>query len=243
MKPGAFEQEFEIQYNAGGGQKVFPAASMRRDRIVLNAPYPSFPEGLRCWGGLDYGKRNPSSFHVYVEYDRCVYSVFELYEPAPDINIFAAKMLACPWYDKLVYIAADGHIFNATSHQNGIACSIADHFVAAGVKKLYKGDTSQAGAFAWEAIMHEHWGVQIGDQWSVEDPTFKLFSCCPNQIREFQEAVYVSQSDGQLLTSDYKEGIADFNNHSLDDCKYYVLSRPRNRAPSKVKPINQALRW
>jgi hypothetical protein len=236
MKPGAFEQEFLIDYDAKSGEKVFPQIIHRKERIIVPPGSITFPESQVLYGGFDYGKRNPSSFHVYTWYDQILYSIYELYEPAPNIPLFAAKILDCPYYPRIRFIAADGHIFSETSHQDGIACSISQHFINAGVKKLVRGDTSQRGAASWQASMHTHW--------EAEEPTFKIFASCPQQIREFGGAVFTNQTDAQLQTSNYKEGIVDNDNHSLDDCKYLMLSLP-GKPPSSGRPKgwNLTNRW
>jgi len=88
-----------------------------------------------------------------------------------------------------------------------------------------KGRNDQAAEQAWIAMIRKHW--------DSDEPTFKIFDCCPNQIHEFEVAVYTNQSQRQLLGASYYETIADVNNHSLDDCKYFMLSQP---TPARSTP-------
>lgn len=229
MKPGAFEKEFCVDYEALYGEKAFPEIFAKREKIVLAPPYPVFPENQVYYAGLDYGKRNPSAFLVFAEHDGVDYCVWELYEPAPDINAFAKQMLECPYYDKIKFIAADPHIGNFTSHEGGVAVTILFHFINAGIKKILLGDSSPKGAMAWEAAIHGHW--------EPDDPTFKIFNRCPNLISEFGTALYRAQSDKQLLNANFQEGLVDHDNHALDATKYKMLARPpRLAGVSGVKP-------
>src|SRR5580700_4034854 len=84
LSQAKFEQEFEISYDAMLGEKVFPEIKSRQDEIILrDGPFQfnDWPTSLPMWAGLDYGARNPSSFHVYTDVDGCIYAIWELYEP------------------------------------------------------------------------------------------------------------------------------------------------------------------
>jgi hypothetical protein len=235
MKPGAFEKEYDLDYTALFGEKVFPQINLRRDKIVVQPPYPVFPESQVYFAGLDHGKRNPAAFEVFTVHDGVLYCVWELYEPAPDINLFARKMLGCPYYDKIKFIAADPHIGNFVSHDAGVSVTILYHYRNAGIKKIVLGDASQKGASAWVAAVHEHW--------ESPDPTFRIFSCVPNLIREFGVALYTSQSDRQLLNANYAEGMVDHNNHAMDATKYLMLAKPKKLPVKQVTLPTMADRW
>jgi hypothetical protein len=213
-----WEKEYEIEWNALSGAKVFPEIIVGRDKIIVEAPLPEISTGQTCWGGFDYGARNPSSFHVYTIIDGVTYSIWELFEPCRSIPDYVTKLKACPYWPQLRYIAADPSIFNQTQRNKyGQACSTADLFWEAGITKLIRGTHDEA---TWLAIMRAHWS-------NIDDPTFRIFSCCANQIREFENAKYVSMSDRMLLSQNYREAIADHDNHALDDCKYFMNSRPK----------------
>ncbi len=228
MKTAAFEKEYDIRYDALYGEKVFPAISTCRDKIIVPQPHPTFPEHQVYYAGMDYGERNPSAFIVFAEFDQVRYAIWELYEPAPDINAFAAKMVECPYWPKLKYVVADPHIFNNTSHQNGVACTVASHFQRAGIKNIMPGKQGPTTEPAWRTMMHTFW--------ESEDPTFRIFNNCQNLIREFEGALYKSQSDHQLQTANYVEAMVDNNNHAMDATKYYMLARPPAGTPSEAKP-------
>lgn len=227
MSEAKWRKEYLIDYKAMFGEKVFPEISTNRDRIVVRDPFPEIPRSEPCWGGLDYGSRNPSSFHVYTILDGVVYSIWELYEPCRSIPVFAEKLRACPYWDQIKYIAADRSIWYDTQQlREGALTSIYDLFVRERIHKLVKGiDDEQA------------WIAHVRDLWqNAEDPRFRIFACCPNQIREFEEATYSTLSDRAALTQNYKETIVDHENHSLDDCKYFMNSRPRYKPRTLTLP-------
>lgn len=233
MHPAKFAQEFLIDYTALYGEKVFPEISAGRDKIIIQEPYLEFSPEQVFWGGFDYGARNPSSFHVYTIYDGVVYSVWELFEPCRNVAEFAQKILECPYYGKLKYIAADPSIwYNNTQAREGNVTSVYALLTENKVHKLLKGVTDEA---SWLAMMRNHWA-------DPEEPTFQIFSRCVNQIREFEAAIFVSTSERLLQTQNYREAISDHDNHSLDDCKYFMNSRPR-LARQGVKIPNQARLW
>lgn len=218
MSPAKWAKEYEIDATALYGQKVFPEIITYRAAIVVPEPYPEIPKSAVCWGGFDFGQRNPSSFHVYTILDSIIYSVWELYEPCRSVPDFAGKMKACPYWSQIRYIAADPSMWNVTKvNRFGSACSTTDLFHEQGVTRLLRGTTDEA---AWIAQMRQHWANEAAI-------TFKIYACCQRQISEFESAIFATMSDRLLATSNYKEEIADHNNHSLDDCKYLMLSRPR----------------
>jgi hypothetical protein len=218
MLPAKWDKEYEISYEALFGAKVFPEISTNREAIIVKAPYPEVPASATCWGGFDFGQRNPSSFHVYTIADGVTYSIWEHFEPCRSVPDLVGKIKECPYWDQIRYIAADPTIFSVTKiSKTGAACSMADILLEAGLTKLLRGNQDEA---AWVAMMRKHWA-------SSNDPTFRIYDCCPNQIREFETAIFASMSDRMLATSNYRENIADYNNHTLDDCKYFMNSRPR----------------
>jgi hypothetical protein len=88
---------------------------------------------------------------------------------------------------------------------------------------------------AWLALMRKHWG-------NPDDPTFKIFSCCPAMIAEFKGAVYAGMRQA-MMSANFKEAIADVNNHSMDDCKYYMLSMPKQQQQFTWKSPIMASKW
>jgi hypothetical protein len=219
MPPARWAKEYEIDYEALYGARVFPEISVPNARIIIPEPYPEFPDNQFFWGGLDYGSRNPSSFHIYTIWEDCIYCIWELYEPCKNIPDFARKMLDCPYYDRIRYIAADPNIIYTKNTRNkfGDIVTMNDLLIEQGIRKCIPGNKDET---SWVAMMRQHWA-------DPEDPTFLIFSRCPNIIREFSVAVYSGETSRQQLSNTYRESIEDVNNHAMDDCKYFMNSRPK----------------
>lgn len=227
LSPAKWAREYEIEYFAMMGQKIFPELGPNKDKIVVKDPYPTIPGNHPCWGGFDFGSRNPSSFHVYTMIDKVIYSVWEIFEPCINISEFSQKLLACPYWHQIKYVAADPSLWSPTQQtREGNVTSIHQLLWDCGVRKMIKGIQDEQ-AFV----------VKIHDLWrdlDKKDPLFRIFDCCPNQIREFETTVYVSMSERQSLTKSYREQMQDKDNHSLDDAKYFFNSQPT----FKVRNIN-----
>lgn len=218
LTPEQAARELDIDYTAVMGAKVFPEISTNRHNIVVEEPLPDFGPTVPYWGGFDYGLRNPTSFHVYTIVDSICYCIWELYRPCPNIPEFVEEMHKCPYFHKIKYIAADPSLWYPSQQMDtGNPTSIYDKFWQAGIRNMTKGINSQEET--WITMMREHW--------TTDDPTFRIFSRCPAMIREFETAIFVNQSERQLMTTNYRETISDKDNHALDDCKYFMLSQPK----------------
>jgi hypothetical protein len=186
------------------------------------------------WGGFDFGSRNPTSFHVYTIDEGVIHAIWELYEPCKNIADLAGKILACPYYPQIKYIACDPTITNQKTRPNryGSLVTLADLLIEHGVKKLIPGNTDET---TWLEMMRRHWK-------DPEDPTFRIWARCPAMISEFENAVYASQSDKELLTQTYKEQVEDVRNHAMDDAKYFMNSKPAQNH-HRFKQPEQWRRW
>lgn len=231
MTPEQVAREYNIDYTAQLGAKVFPEIINRRSEIVI--PPFAIPSGNRVWAGFDYGTRNPSSFHVYTIIDGITYSIWELYEPCKNIPEFANKIKSCPYWNQIRYIAADPNCWTPNQQQaSGAPIGVAELFFQQGIRNMLRGRNDSQAEEAWIALLRQ--------AWSGTETTFRIFETCPEQIHEFEYAIYVNQSERQLLTDVYNEKINDKDNHSLDDCKYYMLSRPAEQAQASWNYANLA---
>lgn len=235
MTEAQFAREYNLDYTAVQGAKVFPELTQRKSSIVIDAPFPSFKD-CRCYAGLDYGTRNPASFHVYSIVDGVVYSIWELYEPCKNIPDFVEKMQSCPYWSQIRYIAADPSLWTPSQQQeHGSPISVQELFWKSGIRNMVRGRNDTGAEEAWLAIMRRHW--------SSEDTTFRILSCCVEQIRELSTLIFTPQTERQLLNTVYREAINDKDNHSADDCKYMMLSLPAQQAPRDWKDANMVSRW
>lgn len=215
MTEAKWNKEYEIDYLAQFGERVFPEFVEKRDFIVV--PPREFNSSGIFWGGFDYGERNPSSFHVYTCEDGVFYAIWELYKPCKSIREFAYEMKQCPYYHNLKYIAADPTIFDKRTHNaDGVADSVANLFIKEGITKFIRGSQDEP---SWIGLIRHHW--------EVDSPTFRICENCPNMIKEFDMAVYEDYNNERMRQeSNLKERIQDKHNHALDDSKYFFNSQP-----------------
>lgn len=238
LKQAEFDQEYEIIYDAYMGQKVFPEIkSKRQDIVCREGPYEfnAWPKSLPMWGGFDYGTNNPSSFHVYTIVDGITYAIWELYEPCKNILDFVAALKSCPFWNQIRYIAHDPDMdnFKQRDVMTGGLTTVKRMFEQLGVTKWLRGNNDEQ---AWLVRMQQHW---MG-----EEITFKILENCPNMIDEFESAIYMSMTDRQLETQNYKESMVNKHNHSLDDCKYFMNSNPNaNVRPLKYFNVASTYGW
>ena len=221
MSAAAWAKEYLRDATAMYGQRVFPEIARYRDKIVIGPPYREFgPQGA-YWAGFDFGSRNPSAFIVYTIEDGVTYAIWELYEPCKTIPDLAAKIISCPYYNHLRYIACDPTITNQKTRTNkyGSLVTISDLLGEYGIRRLIPGNTDES---VWLAKMRQHWA-------NPDDPTFRILATCPNLIHEFENAVFSSQSEKEVLTETYRETIDDVHNHALDATKYLLNSQPKVR--------------
>jgi len=224
MTQSQWEKEYEINYLAQFGERVFPELADRRDSIIVpEMDITTEP----VWGGFDYGARNPSSFHVYTYTDGAFYAIWELYKPCKNIREFAAELRNCPYYSRLKYIAADPSLFDKRTHSaEGTPESVANLFIKEGITKFIRGNQDET---AWLASMRKHW--------QAADPTFKICANCRYMIKEFEEATFEDyRSEKMRQDANTKEGIVDKNNHAMDDCKYFMNSQPVVKLSNTAKP-------
>jgi hypothetical protein len=227
LSPAKWAREYEIEYFATMGEKVFPEFTNHRDLFVIKPPYPEVPVTIPCWGGFDYGTRNPSSFHVYTIIGDIIYSIWELFDPCKNLPDFASRMLACPYWGQIKYISTDPKLWAKDQQtREGSLTSIQQLFWDNGVRKMIRGIQDDQ---AFIARMHQ----LLKDP---ENPGFQVWDHCVNQIRELSTAMYVSMSEKQLLSKSYNEAIEDKDNHSLDDLKYFLNSQPVYKPRSFTMP-------
>lgn len=226
-------KEMELDWTAQYGEKVFPEIINRRDEIVVK-PHEIGADQV-CWAGFDYGMRNPSAMIVYTIEDGVMYAIWELYKPCKNIPLFAEEMKACPYWGQIKYIANDPDMMRNKTHDKwGNPTSVQNLFNLAGVTRFLPGLQDEQ---AWVAMMKEHW--------AGASPTFRMFEGCQKLREEFESAVYATMSDRLLATQNYRETITERNNHALDACKYFMLSRPREKKQGEepLKIPNYALMW
>lgn len=218
-----WRREMEIDWEAAGGDLVFPQLSVYRSRIVV-APF-TVPETWDLYASFDYGHRNPSSFHVYaLDYDRNPWTVWEYYKAGVGYRDTAKAIRACPYYDKLACAPiADPSIWNQSQETENEMKSVAQLFEEIPelndegpvyfAKGKRGGDVTVAeyvNGFLWN-------GLDTGSQ-----PRWRIFATCPMQIWELEKLRYAEWT-GTLMTQNRneREQIVDRDNHAWDDAKMF----------------------
>ena len=230
--PGGFngqgwKTEMEINYEAGGGEKVFPFLSQTLSPVFIDSIDPQTAmNSMNLFAGYDYGTNNPSAFIVWgMDEQGRLYALWELYEPCLDYKQHFNRIKMCPYFDKLEYISADNKIFSKTQQTaNGLKS----------VSKLFHDE----GIYISRARQGVDYPIAIrflGEYWSdPQNPRAFITSDCPNLRMEarglkFQEHVS-SIVSGRKNNS---EKLVDKNNHAWDATAYAIDRKPSRYVPGK----------
>jgi len=220
-------KEMEIDFDAHGGQLLFPYLLQYQDQIFIQ-PYEV--QGLRLIAGLDYGTRNPSAFELLAQDgDDNIQIIWEYYEPPKKHDesdkAFRArkgyKALAkgiknCPYYNDYLKIVADPSLWNRTQEardSKGLM-SIADLMTEQGVV-LTPGQPGRDFA-CYEQLNSKLWQ-------DPAHPLLTVFQCCSWLWWELQRLRFADFSEATQINQNLKEKIVDKNNHGWDACKYALM--------------------
>lgn len=226
MLPHEIDSEYLCSSDSRGGQKAFPWLESHPEKFTKS--YENYRRGSvwtipNHWhliGGLDYGSRNPTSFHIYAfdEFKNC-HSVFEYYQPSHYAQI-AEVLLSHPLYPRLIKICLDPSAFNRNQSiegKNGAFTSIAELLESEGVAILERANNNRIAGLARV--------VELFNQRPGEERPSKFFisTDCPNQFQEFVDLIYMQESQLQLMHKNPSEDVEGKNDHSFDDAKYGML--------------------
>lgn len=235
-------QELDIDYEASGTERVFNLKTNKelRDNIVIE-PF-ELPQDWNFRGGLDYGTRNYSSFHVYVrDYDKGHFAVWEWRRTMEELKHEGfqgsmvqaiARMLFfdCPYYDLLDHIRGDPNLWvknqNSEDEMKSVVRQIyeeleklqKEYLKEKSIKKEIKSFLPGAQSdIACIQVLNGMWA-------EPKNPQFKIFKNCTGLIQEIEELEWEEWSEAQKTVRNLREKIRDRNNHSWDDFKYYLMS-------------------
>ena len=223
----SWRREMELDWSAGSGELIFPQFSELEKQILIDPKEPHHMSQL--YGGFDWGDNNPCSFHVYeFTIGGTINVIYEWYQrniPSAEAAGQAVRKM-CPYYDKLQWIAGDPMIWNDNQYtQNGktslyqILCNdiAADLRLDKLIPAHNRNDTLM--------IQKMHLLFSKGK--------FHISKACQSMIKEFKNLRYVEaradlNSTGKIVNKD---------NHTWDDCKYFLLTHPSSKQPiEKEKP-------
>ena len=202
------------------GGRVYPEFD---ERIHVIEPF-DVPFDWQDKLSIDPGFKNPLSCHWYaVDYDGNVYVVAEHYDRDKDIAYHSAKISEIS--ERLNWHRASNGMINAlidsAANQTTLASSrsVADLFYDYGI--LVNTNVNK-DVFT---------GIQrVKSYLKSADGSTKLyiFNTCTNLIREIK-AYRWWKGESPIKEDD----------HSMDELRYYIMSRPENKRPPEEKSIIQ----
>jgi hypothetical protein len=206
------------QFKAASGL-VYP--EFDQNIHVLKEPV-NLPKEWQDTISIDPGLNNPLSAHWYsVDYDGNVYVIAEHFEAERDIFYHAEKIKSIS--DGLGWKRRkDGRIdalIDSAANQKTLASSssVTELFFECGIAANPKVNKDMFS------------GIQrVKDYLRVNNGRAKLyiFPTCVNLIRELKS---------------YRWGDGDtpkkYDDHALDELRYYLMSRPENSPPKKIKSV------
>ncbi len=217
--------EYEVDWDAAGGELCFPQLEMFKSRIVV--PPFEVPETWSLYGSFDYGHRSPSCFTVYgLDHDGDIWTVWEYYKSGQGFRQIAKAIRACPLFGRLNYLPiADPSIWAKTQQvdEGNELKSIAQLFFDLPQDERVVFAPGKAGGDITVAEKIN------GDLWNYEalkagkTPRFRIFANCPMQIWELSKLRYADWSGSMQEQRNLKESIVDKDNHSFDTLKYFLI--------------------
>lgn len=229
----AIAQELDIDYQASAGGLVFPMIATLRQHIVIPAvdPQDGSNELWNFYAGFDWGSRNPASFHVYrvrelLPGKHLIQSIWEYYEPT-SLHVAGPVILACPYYNLLEKIYADPSMWFLNQQQkDGPTTSLA--FLFRDEYKIYFTPGSKGDVYARQKL-----DVMWSDAGMI---LFQISEECPNQLREFENLRFETQTAYQDQRKNASERMVDKDNHTWDDFKYFFNSRFKAPTVTREEP-------
>lgn len=226
----SWRQEMEVDWEAAGGELCFPQFEPFKNKIVV-APF-EVPETWMLFGSFDYGYRNPSSFHIHaLDYDRNIWTIWELYGSKLGYRTIARAIKACPYYKRLSSgPIADPSIWAKTQQVVGgdenqmksvaeLFAEIEDDFDDKYTGPIYFVPGQKGGdATVAERINGDLW-FKLGDN----DPKWKIFATCPFLIWEIGKLRYAEWTSVTAEVRNEREEVIDKDNHAWDDFKMFLM--------------------
>lgn len=238
-----WRKEMEIEYNALGGQAVFPEWETWQQWIVVP---PMSVEGLRLYGSFDYGWRNPGCFLIAgVAADGDLFVLWETYArkvPVPQWariikgetvrwngETYEGNPFAADGQPGVTWLRADPSLWaeNQDMTDNTVK-SIAELFRRHGVAMQPAergGDTTIA-----EWLYGAYWSDPL-------HPRLRITTRCPNLIREIGGLKHKEVSARVGLRVDAPEAFLAKDDHAWDSLKYFLQKFPPG--PGRIAATKQ----
>lgn len=215
-----FRKEMLIDFTVGNGEPVFDYMADIESEIKFSfdeVVTPKFIEECEFYAGMDWGTKNNAAFDVIAE-DRKgdFWLVWELAIPGPTPNAWAEEVRKCPFYEKLVWIAADLNMWtNNQSRKEGYT----------NFARILQEEVEESNRLTKLMPTHGRNDLMAVNRIHSYWKTFKRFriaNTCTNTLRELKNLRYVP-TVGDKSSS---EKLVDKDNHNWDCIKYILLSHP-----------------
>jgi len=249
----AWQAEQEMQFSAGGGERIFAEVLARDAERIFIDPYTSGFEPSPDWpliAGFDFGKANPTAVLIAsIDYDGVIYVKSEFYQPGLSPREIVPLLRRLNGFSRAIAYA-DPSIFHATHVQsNGRYTSVAALLAGLGIDNLIPAPRNQELG-GMEAIL-DHWTnreptlkiVCPRELWDISKPIYGVHNYgCPNLLWELRQARRAELTPLQLMSQNRPEKIIGKNNHLRDCLKYMVLANPGPPEKSDLQLKREGIR-
>ena len=204
-----WQTEYEINYEAGGGDPVFPFVKIGCPIFVDGFRPHDIMDKMRFFAGYDYGSQNPSAFIVWgVNNLGQAYSVWELYEPNTNMAEHVARIKRCPYWDRIEKIVCDPSIMSKTQQGAADIRTLAELYEEHGLY-LERGRRAQDVTVA-QMFRADYWA-------DPSKPTAFLTKATPNLNKEIMELRWEKFTSSAVEAKrNAPEKIRQKNNHAWD---------------------------
>ncbi|RLA17149.1 MAG: hypothetical protein DRQ56_09590 [Gammaproteobacteria bacterium] len=215
-----WKTEMEIDYEAGGGDPVFPfITSLAHPIFIPEITVREAIQRFNIYAGYDHGMDSPSAYEVWgVDQLGRLYALWELYEPCMNSGVFVDKLKAGPYWDHVIETRCDPKIC-ARDQMGAVGNkSINEQFAALGLHML-PGRRGQDVPMALR-LTSEYWSEPMA-------PKAFITAGCPNLQREIMGLKWQKHVSAVVDQRKNAPGkIMDKNNHAFDATCYILDSRP-----------------
>lgn len=214
-----WSREMEIDWDAAGGNLVYPYFQRYQSRIVRE-PFEIKPE-MGGWftAGFDHGALNPTAFDVvWCDEYGIANVVWEYYKPGHYLeHVEAIKQ--CPYFDKVNgQIWCDPSMVAATQQTASGLKSMIDLYREEGISLL--------PAPRMDRVVRAQ---RLGALWNGgnlddSEPKLYIFSSCSNLIRELRMLRHEQWTGISAAKRNQHEGILKKDDHSWDSLCYLATA-------------------